>query len=108
MLHRPLGGLRALREQIDHLLELTAMPHITVQIVPFEKSGYAAEGAFTLLRFAEAELPNIAYIEHLTGALYLEKLDEIEAYSRAMDRLAVDAETPEQSRQMLAKRRAEI
>ena len=108
VLHRPLGGMQALREQIDHLLELTAMPHITLQIVPFDKSGLAAEGAFTLLRFAEQELPNIAYIEHLTGALYLEKLDEIEAYSRAMDRLAVDAETPEQSRQLLAKRRAEI
>ena len=108
VLYRPLGGMQALREQIDHLLELTAMPHITLQIVPFAKSGYAAEGAFTLLRFAEPELPNIAYIEHLTGALYLEKLDEIESYSRAMDRLAVDAETPEQTRQVLAKRRAEI
>jgi transcriptional regulator with XRE-family HTH domain len=108
VLYRPLGGPHVLREQLDHLLELTTMPHITVQIVPFDKSGHAAEGAFTLLRFAEPELPNIAYIEHLTGALYLEKIDEIEAYSRAMDRLAVDAETPEMSRQLLTKRRAEI
>jgi hypothetical protein len=60
------------------------------------------------LRFAEPELPNIAYVEHLTGALYLEKPDEIEVYSRALDRLAVDAETPERSRQLLSKRRAEI
>lgn len=108
VLHRPFGGRRVLRDQIDHLLELTAMPHISLQIVPYRVSGYAAEGAFTLLRFSEPELPNIAYIEYLTGALYLEKLDEIETYSRALDQLAVDAETPDRSRQLLSKVRAEL
>jgi hypothetical protein len=108
VLHRPLGGRAVLRAQLDRILELTAQPHISVQVVPYQISGYAAEGAFTLLRFAEPELPNIAYIEHLAGALYLEKLDEIEIYSRAMDRLAVDAERPDRSRQLLSKLRAEI
>lgn len=108
VLHRPLGGAKVLREQIGHLLELTTMSHIALQIVPYRMSGYAAEGAFTLLRFAEPELPNIVYCEYLTGALYLEKPDEIETYSRALDQLAVDAETPDRSRQMLTKARAEI
>ena len=108
VLHRPIGGRRVLLAQIDRVLELTALPHISMQIVPYHRSGYAAEGAFTLLQFAEPELPNIAYIEHLAGALYLEKLDELEIFSRAMDRLAVDAETPDGSRQLLSKMRAEI
>jgi hypothetical protein len=108
VLYRPIGGSKALRTQIEYLLEVTAQPNISVQILPFRLSGYAAEGAFALLRFAEPELPNIAYVEHLTGALYVEKLDEIEAYSRSLDRLAVDAETPDRSRQILAKRLAEI
>jgi transcriptional regulator with XRE-family HTH domain len=108
VLYRPLGGSKVLRVQLDRMLELTALPHIALQVVPHHKSGLAAEGAFTLLRFAEPELPNIAYVEHLAGALYLEKPDEIEVYSRAMDQLAVDAETPERSRQLLSKRRAEI
>jgi hypothetical protein len=67
-----------------------------------------AEGVFSILRFAEAELPDIAYIEHLTGALYLERLDEIEVYGRAFDRLVVDAETPRGSRQFLEKVRADL
>lgn len=108
VLHRPLGGRRVLREQIDRLLELAALSHIALQIVPYDKSGYAAEGSFTLLRFAEPELPNIAYVEHLAGAVYLEKPDEIEIYSRAIDHLSVDAATPDQSRQMLGKIRAEL
>lgn len=108
VLHRPLGGRGVLLAQIDRILELTALPHISVQIVPYALSGCAAEGSFTVLRFAEPELPNIAYVEHLVGALYLERADEVEVYSRAMDRLAVAAETPERSRQMLSRIRADI
>jgi transcriptional regulator with XRE-family HTH domain len=108
VLYRPIGGPRVLKAQIDRLLELTALSHIALQVVPYSVSGYHAEGAFTLLSFAEPELPNIAYIEHLSGALYLEKLDEIETYSRALDQLAVVGETPDRTRQLLAKRRAEI
>jgi hypothetical protein len=108
VLHRPLGGERILRDQLGHLLEITTQPNISLQVVPFHKSGSAAESAFTLLRFAEPELPNVAYVEHVGGALYAEKFDEIETYSRVMDRLAVSAETPDGSRQLLAKLRADI
>lgn len=108
VLHRPVGGRKVLKAQIEALLEVTRMPHIALQVLPSELSGHAAEGAFTMLRFAESELPDIVYIEHLTGALYLDKLDEIEQYGRALDRLAVDAETPDGSRQLLSKLRAEL
>lgn len=107
VLHRPIGGRKVFKEQLDKLLEMTMMSHISLQVVPFRLSGYSAEGAFTLLRFAEPELPNVVYIEHLAGALYLDKLADFESYSRAMDRLAVDAETPERSRATIAKIRAE-
>jgi len=108
VLHRPIGGLKVLKRQIEYLLEMTAMPHVSVQILPYERSGLSAEHAFSLLRFGEPELPNIAYVEYLTGSHYIEKREEIEQYSRALDMLAVDAETPERSRQTLAKRRQEI
>jgi hypothetical protein len=108
VLHRPIGGRRVLRKQIEHLLEITKLSHISLQIVPYPMSGYAAEGSFSMLRFAEPELPNIVYIEHLTGAIYLDRPDEIEQYSRVFDRLMVDAETPDNSRQLLAKLLTEI
>ncbi len=108
VLYRRLGGPRVLRAQIDHLLEMTALSNISLQVVPYQTSGYGAEGPFTLLRFGEAELSDIVYVEHLAGALYLEKPEEIEIYSRALDRLAVEAETPARSRQILLKVREEI
>ncbi|GGP34208.1 helix-turn-helix domain-containing protein [Saccharothrix coeruleofusca] len=108
VLHRPIGGRRVLREQLDHLLEVTEQPQVTLQVVPYELSGYAAEGPFSVLRFGEPDLPDIVYVEHLAGALYLDKREELEMYGRVFDRLTVDAETPDRSRQLLAKRRAEL
>ncbi|MGW5716074.1 helix-turn-helix domain-containing protein [Amycolatopsis sp. NPDC003865] len=108
VLHRPIGGVKVLKQQIEYLLEMSALPHVSVQVLPYSRSGLSAEHAFSLLRFGEPELPNIAYVEYLTGAHYIEKREEIEKYSRALDMLAVDAETPERSRALLAKRRAEI
>ncbi|HEU0089289.1 MAG TPA: helix-turn-helix transcriptional regulator [Pseudonocardiaceae bacterium] len=108
VLHRPIGGQRVMLAQIEHLLELTARPNITLQVLPYRLSGYAAEGSFTLLRFAEPELPDVAYLEYLSGALYLDKRSEVELYSRVFDRLTVDAEIPAQTRQLLLKARAEI
>jgi transcriptional regulator with XRE-family HTH domain len=108
VLHRPIGGMKVLKRQIEYLLEMSALPHVSVQVLPYSRSGLSAEHAFSLLRFGEPELPNIAYVEYLTGAHYIEKREEIEKYSRALDMLAVDAETPDRSRSMLAKRRQEI
>lgn len=108
VLHRPIGGRRVLLDQVEHLIELTARPNITLQIVPYQFSGYAAEGSFTALRFAEPELPDVVYIEHLTGALYLDKRSDTELYGRVFDRLTVDAYTPDHSRQLLMKVRTEI
>lgn len=108
VLHRPIGGRRVMLAQVDHLLDLTKRSNVTLQILPFRLSGYAAEGAFTMLRFAEPELPNLVYIEHLSGAIYLDRPDEIELYGRVVDQLTVDAATPERTRQQLLKFRAEM
>jgi hypothetical protein len=71
--------------------------------VPFRLGGSAAESSFTLLRFGEPELPDIVYLEHLCGALYLDKPDEVEIYSKVAQRLAVEAETPDESRATVTK-----
>ncbi len=108
VLHRPMGGRRVMLAQIEHVLELTKRPNIVLQVVPYQRSGYASEGSFTMLRFAEPELPDVVYLEHLSGALYLDKRSDTELYGRVFDRLTVDAETPDHTRQLLAKARAEI
>jgi hypothetical protein len=103
VLHRPIGGHSVLIGQIERLLELSSLPNVVVQVLPFALSGYAAESTFSILRFAEPELPDLVYQEHLTAAVYLDKRPDVESYSRVMDRVAVDALTPDETRQHLSK-----
>jgi hypothetical protein len=61
-----------------------------------------------MLRFDEPELPNVVYVEHLSGALYLGKRSDTELYVRVFDQLTVNAKAPDQAKQLLVKARAEI
>ena len=98
-LSRPIGGTAVLRDQIRHLLEISERPNVTVQIVPFHLGGPGAIGGpFNILRFPEPDLPDIVYLEQLTSALYLDRLEDTHHYQALMDRLCTDAETPAQSR----------
>ena len=102
-LRRPLGGPETMRGQLEHLIAMCAQPHVTIQIMPFGFGGHVAEGgAFTVLRFPEPEVPDVVYLENLTGALYLDKPEETESYFRAMERLCVESATPESTPEVLS------
>jgi hypothetical protein len=73
-----------------------------VQVVPFRVGGHAAVGgAFSILRFAESELPDVVYVEQLTSALYLDKRDDIDQYAVAMETLCIEAAQPDQTEALL-------
>ncbi|WP_372443013.1 helix-turn-helix domain-containing protein [Actinomadura barringtoniae] len=92
-LHRALGGRQVMRGQLQHLLDLTALPNVTIQIVPFASGGHAAAGGpFTILRFPDLDLPDVVYLEQLNSALYLDKRSDVEDYMGTMERLCVEAE----------------
>jgi transcriptional regulator with XRE-family HTH domain len=95
-LRRPIGGAESMQPQIEYLIAQTERANVTIQLLPFSVGAHAAEGgAFVLLRFAEPELADLVYLEHLTGAQYLDRPEDVEQYSRVMDRISVDALTPE-------------
>jgi transcriptional regulator with XRE-family HTH domain len=103
-LHRPIGGAAVMRAQITALIEATKLPNVHIQVVPFQAGGHAAAGGnFTLLRFADDELPDVVYLEHLTSALYLDKRDDVDTYATAMERLCVEAEPPDRTADILHK-----
>jgi transcriptional regulator with XRE-family HTH domain len=103
-LRRPIGGARVMRAQIQRLLDLRDLPHISIQIMPFRFGGHAAEGgAFSILRFPEADLSDVVYVEQLASALYLEKREQIDRYGQIFDRLTVDSQPPDLSAETLAK-----
>ncbi len=95
VLHRPVGGTAVTVEQFSHLLEATQQANVSVRVLPWSTGVHGGMGAsaFTLLDFPKdphtGELlePPLAYVDTLTGAMYLNKPDEVNAYRLTWDDL---------------------
>ena len=89
-------------EQLRYLTEVAALPNVTLQVVPFRVGPHdAAGGSFTVLRFAEPDVPDVVYIEQLTGAQYLEKPADADRYLDVINRLSATALNPDDTTDFL-------
>jgi hypothetical protein len=108
-LRRPVGGTKVLRGQIERLIEATTLPRVSLQVLPFSAGAHAAMvGAFSILRFADQELPDVVYLEHVTTATYLDKPEDVEAYAHIMSSVGVRAAPPEQTAELLTQLQQEL
>ena len=108
-LRRPVGTAATGKAQLAHLLDLTVRTRITLQILPLSAGAHAvAGGAFTLLRFGDLDLPDIAYLEQLLNAVYIDRRDQVECYTLLLERLAVEALTPDDTTRLLRQLLADV
>lgn len=92
-----------MREQLEHLNEMAQLPHITVQILPFDVGAHSGlVGQYAILEFADAADSSVVYIEGVTSDLYLEKAPDVQKYSLMYEHLRAQALNPERSRQIIA------
>ncbi|MEV4544739.1 helix-turn-helix domain-containing protein [Micromonospora echinaurantiaca] len=100
VLRRTVGGPAVMTSQLDHLLKLSELPNVSVRVLPLAAGPQpgAVAGTFMILDFPPtkggraAPEPSVVYSESLTGALYLDKPDELTAYERVwrgLDALAL-------------------
>ncbi|MGV9723047.1 helix-turn-helix domain-containing protein [Nocardia beijingensis] len=100
VLRDQVGGSAVMDRQLHHLVKVSALPNVSVRIVPFGARSILGSyvGSFSLLEFPQlpqsklAE-PPIVYVEEYAGDLYLEREAEVERYRRALreiDRVALD------------------
>jgi transcriptional regulator with XRE-family HTH domain len=95
VLRRQVGSPEVMRAQFERLVEVAELPHVSLQVVPFVTGCHAGEsGSFTVLRFEEQDLPDVVYLEQLTGATYLDQRADVEYYLEAADELSGEALTP--------------
>lgn len=102
-LRRPIGGPRVMRAQVERLIEAARLPSVVLQILPFGAGAHPAMvSSFSILRFADDDLPDVVYLEHLTGAMYLDKRDDVMQYLHVMESISVRAARPADSEGILA------
>ncbi|GAA3099394.1 helix-turn-helix domain-containing protein [Streptosporangium carneum] len=101
-LRRPIGGTAVMRAQFEHLIDVTGLNHVTVQIMPFSAGGHAASGGpITILRMPEQRLPDVVCLKQLASAVYPDKPSDIQRYWHIMNQLVIQAEPSAQTRKML-------
>ncbi|WEH17329.1 helix-turn-helix transcriptional regulator [Streptomyces sp. VNUA24] len=103
-LRRVVGNRSLMREQLEHLVEQSQLPHVTVQVIPFDMGAHPGlNGQYAILEFPDASDSSVVYIEGVTSDLYLEKPADVQKYSVMYEHLRAQALNVEQSRQLIEK-----
>ncbi|MFA3875689.1 helix-turn-helix domain-containing protein [Streptomyces sp. MMCC 100] len=90
VLHRAVGGPEVMREQIDRLLEVSELEHVSIDILPFAVGAHVGACApFTYFRFEEPELPDVVYSEILSASMYLDERADVVAHLEAHNRMSL-------------------
>ncbi|WP_405564163.1 helix-turn-helix domain-containing protein [Streptomyces phaeochromogenes] len=90
VLHRMVGGAEVMREQIERLLEVSELEHVSVDVVPFTAGAHIGACApFTYFRFEERELPDIVYSEILSASVYLDQRSDVAGHLEAHNRMSL-------------------
>jgi hypothetical protein len=93
--HRVVGGVSVMARQLDHLVAMSELPHVTVQMMPFEAGAHAGmDGAFVILEYEDAGYPDVVMAENAAGGLFLEKDHEIARYRSLFDLIKSSALSP--------------
>ena len=74
---------------------MAELPTVTLQVLPLATAGHAGlDGSFSVLSFGELGEPDIAYVEHVNGAVHVEKEEEVARATMAFARLRSEALSP--------------
>jgi hypothetical protein len=103
VLHREVGGSAVRKRQLEHLLEMAKLPHVTMQVLPFAAGEHCGlEGPFLILRFDDQADSDVVYVENTISAVYLEKPSDVDRYVLMFDHLRASALPPEASLDLIA------
>jgi transcriptional regulator with XRE-family HTH domain len=108
-LRRHVGTREVIREQLRFLIEMADHTAVTLQIMPFTAGAHPSMGGpFTILCFAEPDLPDVVYIEELTSAIYLGEPAEVSSYLHVMEQLCLQAEPAARTKKVISDILADI
>lgn len=102
VIRRSVGGSAVMRAQLEHLAEVSDLPSITIQVLPFGAGVHPAmDGSFSILGFPLAADPAVVYMENQAGSVYLEEPADVDRFSRMFSHLIAKALSPEDSGRLL-------
>ncbi|MFE2910803.1 helix-turn-helix domain-containing protein [Kitasatospora indigofera] len=108
-LRSQVGGPRTMREQLQNLLDLAALPNVTLQVMPADAPAHRGmSGPFTILGFAEGAALDVVLLEGMLSSEWIEDTERITAYDRAFREITADAWPLEKSLEFIAQQKEKI
>lgn len=97
-LRRQVGGPEVMQAQFQYLIEVSELPHVTFQVIPFDAGAHPGmPGSFILLQFGDAAIPDVIYVNTMAGELFLEEVADVRRYKLVFEHLRAVAASPEAS-----------
>jgi transcriptional regulator with XRE-family HTH domain len=101
-LHRMVGGRQVMAAQLNKILEVSVLPNVTVQVIPFTRGFHpAVESNFAILELPDPT-PGVVYVEGLIGSTYLERPEDLERYREIFGKLQSIALSPKDTVGLIA------
>jgi transcriptional regulator with XRE-family HTH domain len=102
-LHRMAGGRQVMAVQLTKILQTSATPNVTVQVLPFELGAHPAlESNFTILDLPDPA-PDVVFVEGMIGSTYLERAEDLKRYHEVFCRLQSMALNPKDTAELMAR-----
>ncbi|MER5886529.1 helix-turn-helix transcriptional regulator [Streptomyces sp. NPDC001941] len=103
VLRRQVGGRGVMRGQLRRLVELALLPHVRLQVLPFAMGGYVGlTGPFVIFSFPNISDLDVVVLDQLTSSLYLERKEDLDAYSAAFRTMQAHALPPRHSLDLIS------
>lgn len=103
-LHRQVGNREVMREQLEHLAQLSELPHVNLQVLAYEAGAHPGmTGAFSILEFPESADTAVVYLEGVTSDLYLEKESDVRRYTGLYEHLRATALSTADTRALIGR-----
>jgi transcriptional regulator with XRE-family HTH domain len=108
VLRREVGGPAVMAAQLRRLVEVAALEHVRLRVLPFGAGAYPAAGvAYSIFGFDGDSDPSVVYIEQLTRNTFLDQPAEVAVYvnsfTDASERALPAGESAELVRELAAR-----
>jgi transcriptional regulator with XRE-family HTH domain len=102
ILYRPVAPVAVMRDQLDHLIAMSRLPNVTIQVVPYTAGGHSGLlGAFILADLTSTQ--SIAFLDDASGGRVAEGAPVVSDMALLFDALRSDALPKVASRDLIIK-----
>ncbi|MFF9768809.1 helix-turn-helix domain-containing protein [Streptomyces sp. NPDC014636] len=103
VLRREVGGPGVMARQLERLMEAARLPQVRLQVLPFAAGAHVGlTGPFVIFSFPSTSDLDVVVVDQLTSSLYLERKEDLMAYSEAFSTLQFHALSPQESLDYIA------